>query len=410
MGSQVVMSAAEGRDANARGESWRLLRLHFIEALMSASSNFLTIGIYFYTREKFGWSLLQNFMLSSGLGTVYVVGALAAHPLSERFGKRTMLVFMYSLIALIALLAAAVPSPVIASITVLVFGSAGAVTWPIIESLFSAGDLDPHEMSRRLSRYNVVWAVVGAVVVALNGLIIEKFPIGVFLFTAGGCIASICIAVLGRLEPVLQPAAPTSAHAAPEPEPALARQRVVALWLSRTSVPAMYIMIYALAAMMPFLPVIRHLSPTWQTAVSSIWLVARWIAFMVLGATVFWHTRPRLLLAASATLLGSLLLITLPHQLALMIAGQIAFGAAAGLIYTASLYFGMVLSEGSTEHGGYHEALIGLGIALGPAVGGGSQWLWPGNQHAAVAAVGTLVGASLLLASIASLRLRRRRG
>ena len=29
---------------------------------------------------------------------------------------------------------------------------------------------------------------------------------------------------------------------------------------------------------------------------------------------------------------------------------------------------GMVLSDGSTEHGGYHEALIGLGSVLGPGM------------------------------------------
>ena len=43
-----------------------------------------------------------------------------------------------------------------------------------------------------------------------------------------------------------------------------------------------------------------------------------------------------------------------------MIAWQIVLGVTMGLIYSGSLYFGMVLSEGSTEHGGYHEALIGM--------------------------------------------------
>ena len=90
------------------------------------------------------------------------------------------------------------------------------------------------------------------------------------------------------------------AHPAPPVEPELAKQRVVALWLSRICVPAMYLMIYSLAAMMPSLPVLQSLRPSMQTLVSSVWMVMRFLAFVLLGATVFWHTRPRILLVAAA--------------------------------------------------------------------------------------------------------------
>ena len=58
-----------------------------------------------------------------------------------------------------------------------------------------------------------------------------------------------------------------------------------------------------------------------------------------------------------------------------------------GMIYSASLYFGMVLSDGSTEHGGYHEALIGLGSILGPGTAALTQLVWRGDIRAGVAAV-----------------------
>ena len=45
---------------------------------------------------------------------------------------------------------------------------------------------------------------------------------------------------------------------------------------------------------------------------------------------------------------------------------------------------GMVLSEGSTEHGGYHEALIGLGSILGPGTAALTQWKWPNDLRAGV--------------------------
>ena len=94
-------------------------------------------------------------------------------------------------------------------------------------------------------------------------------------------------------------------------------------------------------------------------------------------------------------------------DLAAMILGQVALGAAMGLIYAASLYFGMVLSAGSTAHGGYHEALIGLGSVLGPGAGAATQAIWPGNVWAPVAAVAALVAISVVAAATVSVRARR---
>ena len=78
------------------------------------------------------------------------------------------------------------------------------------------------------------------------------------------------------------------------------------------------------------------------------------------------------------------------------------------MIYSGSLYFGMVLSEGSTEHGGYHEALIGVGWVLGPTAGAITQWIWPGNVTAGVIAVGAVIGLSVLAVAAADLLVGRK--
>ena len=49
--------------------------------------------------------------------------------------------------------------------------------------------------------------------------------------------------------------------------------------------------------------------------------------------------------------------------------GELLFGAAAGFLYTAALYYAQVVQNASVDAGGAHEALIGLGYALGPAAG-----------------------------------------
>ncbi|HVT90593.1 MAG TPA: MFS transporter [Tepidisphaeraceae bacterium] len=402
-----------GRDAERK----RLALVHTIEALISAAANLLTIGVFFFMQDRFGWGLGRNFTLSAFLGVFYIAGALAAHPLTKRFGQRKPLAAAYLIMGTITLVAGIIPSPVTCTVAVLIFALASSTTWPIVEHLVSAGENDPHLLSRRLALYNIVWAAVGALIIAINGYIIEKWPNGEFLIPAICSVASAFMVLLRQIEPPDEIAHAPVAH---QPEPTLARQRVLALWLSRISVPAMYLMIYSLAAMLPSLPVIHPLRPAMQTLISSVWLVVRWASFIVLGATAFWHTRPRLLLTAAAMLLVSLFIITIrpgelfgiasseKMDLAFMILGQVVFGVTTGLIYAASLYFGMVLSQGSTEHGGYHEALIGLGMMLGPTAGAITQWKYPGSQRAAVLSIAALIGLSILLASMASLKLRRR--
>jgi hypothetical protein len=87
-----------------------------------------------------------------------------------------------------------------------------------------------------------------------------------------------------------------------------------------------------------------------------------------------------------------------------MVAWQVVLGLTLGLIYAASLYFGMVLSDGSTEHGGYHEALIGVGTVIGPGAGALAEGLGGGNPMWGVLAVSAILGASVLACAIVAAR------
>jgi hypothetical protein len=158
-----------------------------------------------------------------------------------------------------------------------------------------------------------------------------------------------------------------------------------------------------------------------RTLAGSAWMLARFLAFVYLGATVWWHTRPRMLLGAAAMMLITFIGVTvrpsdiagtetIPYavDLSSMILWQIALGATMGVIYSASLYFGMVLSDGSTEHGGYHEALIGLGSILGPGTAALTQLVWRGDIRAGVVAVCCVIGLSVVAAGIATIKANSR--
>ncbi len=58
-----------------------------------------------------------------------------------------------------------------------------------------------------------------------------------------------------------------------------------------------------------------------------------------------------------------------------LILAQVGFGWASALLYYSALYYSMDGSETHGEHGGVHEALIGLGLCGGPAVSAGAIWV-----------------------------------
>ncbi|HTA95482.1 MAG TPA: hypothetical protein VK769_05100, partial [Verrucomicrobiae bacterium] len=74
-----------------------------------------------------------------------------------------------------------------------------------------------------------------------------------------------------------------------------------------------------------------------------------------------------------------------------LIVAQIFFGGAIGLIYYSSLFYSMDAGDTRGEHGGIHEAAIGLGNCVGPAVGALSLEFLPQFQNSGAIAVSVLL-------------------
>jgi MFS family permease len=400
-------------DYQARpGAAAGMMGLYGVESLASVAGTMLIVGIYFFTKEVYRWTIVQNFLLAAAQGAVYAAGALAAEPLTRRWGRNRSLVVLYLLLAIVAAAAAVVRhTPWGVAVLLLTYAMVIAASWPMLESLFSQS-ADPHELSRSLGRYNLVWAATGAAALAAQGTLIQYWPAGVVFLVPAAAHLICAVLMMGQRQAADAAVSPAGAHEAPEQE--LLRQRRVALWLSRIAMPATYVAIYGLSAMLPSLALVQQLPVKLATLVGSVWLASRFAAFWWLGATVWWHTRPGVLLWAAIIMLAGFWgtvgpgarpdLLGMGGALGVMVAAQLVLGAAIGMIYSASLYFGMVLSEGSTEHGGYHEALIGLGQVLGPGAGAAAAWVWPGSVAAGIAAVSVVIVASVVAAGVAKAR------
>jgi MFS family permease len=385
----------------------RVRRVYLSHALASVGSNLLIPAFFFYATSVFHWDSIASLKLVSAEGVVYIVGALMARKLANYAGRRRGLLLIQVILASITALAWAHPTPALVVVVLLLYTMVSASAWPMFESLISAG-ASADLLSRRIGLYNLIWSGVGTLTLAVSGVIIDHFLWGMFVIPMLAHLVVIAILVGQQVSPAIEE---ETGHAAPEP--ALAAQRRLALQLSRIGLPATYTVLYSLVALMPSLAVIESFGPADRTAIASIWMATRFAAFAVLGFTAWWHTRPRLLLWSAVLMLAAFLGVTLRGaDLAghpgspvtamdqwLMIGWQIPLGITMGVIYSGSLYFGMVLSEGSTEHGGYHEALIGVGQVVGPAAALAAQRVRPDDHVAAVTAVAGVLTMTLLAAA-----------
>jgi hypothetical protein len=330
----------------------------------SFSGTLLQRGAYFYTHQVLGFSQAQNLWLALLIGVTYVAGASASHPLSARFGERRSLVSLLFALVGIHLLMAAVPSALLLVVALAAIGLLEGAMWPLFESYMSAGET-PRNLGRILSLYNMTWALSVPLSLALAGAIIASgsprllFVVGAGLF---GLVALAC-----RAFPA-QPAHLEADHVE-RPNAAVLDSYRPLLTASRVAMLLSYALMYVLAPLMPEIMKGVGLDTASAARAASLLDVARLACFVALFAWSGWHSRKLPIFLAITALPLGFALVLLGSSLAPVVIGEVLFGAAAGLLYTAALYYAQVVQNASVDAGGAHEALIGLGYALGPGAG-----------------------------------------
>ena len=149
-----------------------------------------------------------------------------------------------------------------------------------------------------------------------------------------------------------------------------------------------------------------ELTPRYAGYYCSIWMFTRTASFLLFWLWPGWHYRFRWLVNAYIGMVLAFLDILLAQNIPTLILAQLGFGVCLGLIYYSSLFYSMDVGEASSEHSGWHEAFIGMGIFAGPAVGALALQLTPENPNAGTWAVTALLVCGLV--GLVWLRLRRK--
>lgn len=369
--------------------------LFLVAGLNSFSTTFYFYYFYFFTHQQFGVGNKTNLLLAALNGLVYALMSWVGGHFAQRFGSFAALKLGFTTMVGVLLAGTQVPS-LAGQILVMVGTTVGTCfTWPALETLVSEKETRAG-LQRMVGLYNVVWAGTGAVAYFVGGAILERAGLKSFLIvpavTVFGQLAlSIWLERRDKAAPdsteLEMPEAGTDAPTIPHP-PVETRMFLRMAWLSN---PFAYIAINTLVAVMPGLAARLGLTTTLAGICCSVWCFARMAAFFGFWMWPGWHYRFRWLLAAFLTLILSFTLILAVPHLVVLVFAQLLLGGALGLIYYSSLFYSMDAGDTKGEHGGIHEAAIGLGNFAGPAIGAASLHFFPQHTSNGVIAVSALL-------------------
>lgn len=354
--------------------------------------------LYFFMHQRFGFGNKANLLLAAASGFVYAVSVYLGGRFAQRAGYFTAL--KHGTLVMIAALAVGTRlDSASGQVLIMMVTTVGmCFTWPALEALISEGET-PVNLARWVGGYNVVWAGFSALAYFCGGAWLEAVGLrGLFLAPMG--IFLVQLALLLWLESRARrcPSASAVSVAAtsnppPNPRPvARARTFLRMAWFAN---PFAYIAINTLIAVMPGLAGRLGLSTAEAGVYGSLWCFARLGAFALLWWWPGWHYRSSWLLGAYAVMTATFTAILTVSILPVWLLVQVLFGGALGLIYYSSLFYSMDVGETKGEHGGIHEAAIGLGNCVGPAVGAAALHLMPHAPQSGAMAVSLVLLAGL---------------
>ena len=360
-----------------------LAAVYVFSFLNSIGTAVVTSGIFLITKQGFGFSREQNFLLGVLLGVTYVTAAFGAGRLLRTVQRRTrpisaravLTALMAGFAALCLIPAAsarfladdaATPTwPIWAMVAL--YSPLTGLLWPLVESYLSGGR-SSKALSRAIGRWNIVWS--SAVVLGFWGMgpLIKNHPEAVILALGG--LHLLCLPLLAVLprNPAVHRHDPNHAPHPPVYDKLLAAFRLL--------LPTSYLISSALNPYLPEAFARLGTAEAWQAALASGWLVPRVVAFALLERWQGWHGRWSMVIVAGCFLFAGFAVAVMAPVFfdglvgaAVLVAGLFVFGSGMAAVYTGAIYYAMEVGKAEVDAGGTHEGLIGVGYMVGPMLG-----------------------------------------
>ena len=383
--SEAGSQPSAGDRQASRSQPVRALPMAGLTFVCSVGTGVLWNAIYFIAESEYGFQQSDTLLLAFVNGVAYTAVAVCAgvivRALERRMTPRSALGLVLLAQALLAPLVLVLPGVATLWIVTVVMTALGALQWPIVQHYLVSGR-HGQEMRNSIGWWNASWMAATAVSLAAAGPL-KAAELMSWAIPSLLPINLIALLFLARFpaHPAAHDGAESARHVPPSYTPLLAASRVLH--------PMGYLVIGALAPILPYLFGNLGTDPALQAPLGSIWHLARLAAVIVLWRTAFWHGRGTTLGVAGALLAGGFALsVAAQGEMALAL-GLVGIGLGQGVIYYSAIYYGLAVGGAKVEAGGIHEALVGAGYFLGPLLGIATFSLGFGNS----AFIGVVLGA-----------------
>jgi MFS family permease len=333
------------------------------EAVSAFNCTIFLYCVFFWTRARFGFTDAQNLLLTSLHGLIYVLAARYGGRLSDRLGyDRVLLVGAAGMGLTLGtgwlFDGWAAPFGIVALYTAFI-----APTWPALEAaiLHTPGEAT---MPNRLGFYNLTWALGDAVGFFVAGLLFKWHRDAILWVPALLHFAQLAWMRWaprrrgGAGEPAMD-----IGHSGDGVPRAEKRRFMHVAWLANG---LGYLMNAAFFALAPQLGERLGWPAHWTIWLSCSLLFTRTFGFALFWKWEGWHYRMAWLQAALWTGPACLAAAFFLRDARVIFAALALFGLVLALVYAASIYYTLDYGEEKGESGGAHEAVLGVGIFVGP--------------------------------------------
>ncbi|MBL8745131.1 MAG: hypothetical protein JNK58_02115 [Phycisphaerae bacterium] len=375
--SETRTSAVAGL---SRSPLWATASVTWIDNLGASTA---LIGVYFVAKRAYEFTPTSLLLLGLLQGVTYIVAALAAGPLTRALAgrgralsTRGLLSLLHVVLAVVCALPILIRSPIAMWLVVGLYAPLTGVLWPTIESFLSAGRMGD-DLRRSSGIFNLSWASCQVVTFWSIAAFMTEPGTALWAIPVMGLSHLVAIPIIARFQ--REPAAHGEASHAHSPGEAALFKRLLAC--HRLLLILSYVVFAALNPLLPSIMDDRlRIAAVWATPITSAWMISRVASFWFMGTWGGWHGRFTTLIWPPILLLtgmGAALLA--PNAWALTI-GLALFGLGMGAIYASAFYYAMEVGSAGVDAGGRHEALIGVGYAIGPILGTAAGMLSGGSS------------------------------
>jgi MFS family permease len=342
-------------------------------ALNSATTGLVSTAIFFVVEQGYGFRLIESYGLGFLLGIGYIVGALFSGPLvarlKQRFAKlsarRVLGVLLFAMAALCTL-PVIFPGPLSVWVLVGLYSPLMGAFWPIVESYVSGGRRGA-DLRRTVGIWSVTWSGALVPAVCLIAPFCKSEPALSLLML--GVVQVVSALALARFPAEPPQHLDEESHAHP-----VEYRQLLAIF--RCLLPLSSLLLNTLGPYLPGAFARLGAPASIGAALVAIWLLPRALSFYVLAHSERWQGRWSMAVQAALALVGGFTLSILASRLddgalgwALQVGGLVLYGVGMAMVYSGSFYYAMEVGHAGIDAGGKHEALIGVGFAVGPLIG-----------------------------------------